>query len=214
MNGLSELVRIGSIIIFHLSKLSKAKFFIVWCYIYGEASGEIWNWSLLGGKCWQAAWSLLCTWRNLVTWGNVISKWICGMFRALTTREDDQAQGTGLVGPMSTRIRICSKTVIFFSSATATVHTQPACLYSLIRVEMRLYDRNTKSQITYRNHYAWTQIFSMRRKNLRFRKCIGPCGQGLRWSQKPTFKHLALCMLTQNKPNVPETIMIIKLLLL
>ena len=42
-------MRIGSIIIFHLSKLWKAKFSIR-CYITGEAAGEIWNWSLLGVK--------------------------------------------------------------------------------------------------------------------------------------------------------------------
>ena len=41
----SDVVRIGSIIIFHLSELSKAKFCIL-C----EAVGEILNWSLLGMK--------------------------------------------------------------------------------------------------------------------------------------------------------------------
>ena len=40
----------SSIIIFHLSKLWKAKFLycVVLCRISGEATGEIWNWSLLG----------------------------------------------------------------------------------------------------------------------------------------------------------------------
>ena len=48
----SEVVGIGSIIIFHLSKLWKAKVFIL-CdviFISGEAAGEIWNWSLLGAE--------------------------------------------------------------------------------------------------------------------------------------------------------------------
>ena len=45
-----EVVRIGSIIIFRLGKLWKAKFFILWCNISGEAAGKIWNWSLLGVK--------------------------------------------------------------------------------------------------------------------------------------------------------------------
>ena len=39
----SDAVSIGSIIIIHLSKLWKAKFFIsVWCIISGEAAGKIW----------------------------------------------------------------------------------------------------------------------------------------------------------------------------
>ena len=40
------------IIISHLSKLWKSKFFIVLCNIPGETAGEIWNWSLLGVKGW------------------------------------------------------------------------------------------------------------------------------------------------------------------
>ena len=45
-------MRIGSIIIFHLSKLWKAKFFIlcVWCNISRDAAEEVLNWSLLGVK--------------------------------------------------------------------------------------------------------------------------------------------------------------------
>ena len=46
---ISGAVRIGSIIIFHLSKLWKAMFFLL-CNISGEAAGEICNWSLLGVK--------------------------------------------------------------------------------------------------------------------------------------------------------------------
>ena len=39
------------LIIFHLSKLWKAKFFIMCDVIFrGKAAGEIWHWSLLGGK--------------------------------------------------------------------------------------------------------------------------------------------------------------------
>ena len=37
---ISEVARIGSIIISHLSKLWKAKFFTVWWNIYGEAVGK------------------------------------------------------------------------------------------------------------------------------------------------------------------------------
>ena len=51
-NCISELVRIGSIIIFCLSKLWEARFFIL-CdlNISGEAAtGEIWSWSLLAVK--------------------------------------------------------------------------------------------------------------------------------------------------------------------
>ena len=56
----SEVVRIGSIIIFDLSQIWKAKFFIlcgVICLVR-EAAGKFWNWSLLGVKgltlfpCW------------------------------------------------------------------------------------------------------------------------------------------------------------------
>ena len=49
---LSEVVRIGSIIVFHLSNLWNAKLLItsVWCNISGEAAGETWSWSLLGVK--------------------------------------------------------------------------------------------------------------------------------------------------------------------
>ena len=46
---LSEVLKIGSIIFFRPSKLWKVKFFIVWCYISGEATGEIWHWSHMGG---------------------------------------------------------------------------------------------------------------------------------------------------------------------
>ena len=46
---MSEVVRIGSVVIFHsLSKLGQAKFSILWCNIPGEAAGETWKWSLLG----------------------------------------------------------------------------------------------------------------------------------------------------------------------
>ena len=44
---ISEVARIGSIIIFNLSKLWKARFFILMCNISGEAAEQIWNWSLL-----------------------------------------------------------------------------------------------------------------------------------------------------------------------
>ena len=47
---MSEVVRIGSLIIFHLSKLWKAKFFKLCDYISGEAAGEIGDWSFLGVK--------------------------------------------------------------------------------------------------------------------------------------------------------------------
>ena len=46
---ISEVLSIRSIVISHLSKLRKAKFFIL-CNIPGEAAGEIWNWSLLGRR--------------------------------------------------------------------------------------------------------------------------------------------------------------------
>ena len=46
-NVLSEVVRIGSIIIFYQSKLWKAKFFILYDVIFLVTAGEIWNWSLL-----------------------------------------------------------------------------------------------------------------------------------------------------------------------
>ena len=46
----SEVVRIGSITIFHLSKLWSQVLHTVWCNISGEAAGETWNWSLLGVK--------------------------------------------------------------------------------------------------------------------------------------------------------------------
>ena len=46
---ISDVVRIGSVIIFHLSKVWKAKFFML-CDVSGEAAGEIWNRSLLGVK--------------------------------------------------------------------------------------------------------------------------------------------------------------------
>ena len=43
------IVRIGNIIIFHVSQVMKIQVLrTVWCYISGEAAGEIWNWSLLG----------------------------------------------------------------------------------------------------------------------------------------------------------------------
>ena len=46
-----SVVSIGSIIIFHLSKLWKPKFFILWVVIFlVQAAGETWNWSLLGVK--------------------------------------------------------------------------------------------------------------------------------------------------------------------
>ena len=47
---ISEVVRIGGIIIFRPGKLWKATFSILWCDISGEAAGEIWHWSLLGVK--------------------------------------------------------------------------------------------------------------------------------------------------------------------
>ena len=46
---ISEVVRIGSIIIFYLSKLWSQVHHTVWCNISAEAAGEIWHWSLLGG---------------------------------------------------------------------------------------------------------------------------------------------------------------------
>ena len=45
---MGDVVRIGSITILHPSKLWEAKYHIVWCNISGEATGEIWYWSLLG----------------------------------------------------------------------------------------------------------------------------------------------------------------------
>ena len=51
-NILREAARIGSMIIFHLTKLWKPKFSIL-CdvlNIFGQASGKIWNWSFLGVK--------------------------------------------------------------------------------------------------------------------------------------------------------------------
>ena len=45
---ISEVVRIGNIIIFHLSKLYCQVLHTMWCDISGEAAGEIWNWSLMG----------------------------------------------------------------------------------------------------------------------------------------------------------------------
>ena len=46
---ISEVVRIGSIIILHLSKAMKSWILhTMWCIFTGEAAGEIWNWSLLG----------------------------------------------------------------------------------------------------------------------------------------------------------------------
>ena len=48
---ISEVARIGSIIVFHLSKVWKSQVLLtVWCNISGEAAGEIWHWSLLGVK--------------------------------------------------------------------------------------------------------------------------------------------------------------------
>ena len=48
---ISEVVRIGSIIIFQSESAMKSKVLhTVWCNIPGEAAGEIWNWSLLGLK--------------------------------------------------------------------------------------------------------------------------------------------------------------------
>ena len=49
----SEVVRIGGIIIFYLSKLWKAAFSIL-CDISGEAAGGICNWSFLGVKGFKA----------------------------------------------------------------------------------------------------------------------------------------------------------------
>ena len=46
----SDVVRIGSIIISRPSKLWKATLHSVWSYMFCEAAGEIWNWSLLGVK--------------------------------------------------------------------------------------------------------------------------------------------------------------------
>ena len=43
-------LRISSIITFHLSKLKSQVLHTVWCNISGRAAGEIWNWSLLGVK--------------------------------------------------------------------------------------------------------------------------------------------------------------------
>ena len=48
---ISEVVRIGSIIIFHLSKAMKSQVLhTVWCHISCEAAGEFWHWSLSGVK--------------------------------------------------------------------------------------------------------------------------------------------------------------------
>ena len=47
----SDAVRIGSVIIFHLSKLWNCQVLhTAWSSISGEAAEEIWNWSLLGVK--------------------------------------------------------------------------------------------------------------------------------------------------------------------
>ena len=47
---MSDVARICSIITFHLSKLWKVKFSILWCHISCEAAGEFWHWSLSGVK--------------------------------------------------------------------------------------------------------------------------------------------------------------------
>ena len=47
---ISKVARMGSIIIFPLSKLWKAMFSILWCYVSAEGAGKIWHWSLLGVK--------------------------------------------------------------------------------------------------------------------------------------------------------------------
>ena len=46
---MGEVVRIGSVIIFVWVSYEKPNSsYAVWCYISGEAAGEIWDWSLLG----------------------------------------------------------------------------------------------------------------------------------------------------------------------
>ena len=46
-----EVVRMGSLIIFRLSKVMKSQVLHTVCgCISGEAAGEIWSWSLLGAK--------------------------------------------------------------------------------------------------------------------------------------------------------------------
>ena len=45
---MSEVVRICSIILLHLSKAMKSQVLpTVWCNSSGEAAGEIWHWSVL-----------------------------------------------------------------------------------------------------------------------------------------------------------------------
>ena len=49
-----QIVRFGSIISFHKKAMKSRVLLTVWCYISGEAEGNIWNWSYLGLKdCWQ-----------------------------------------------------------------------------------------------------------------------------------------------------------------
>ena len=48
---ISEVVRIGSIIIFHSEPAMESQVLhTVWCYFSGEAAGESWRWSLLEVK--------------------------------------------------------------------------------------------------------------------------------------------------------------------
>ena len=55
----SDVVRISTII-FHLSKLWKDLRHTVWCYIAGEAAGEIWSWWLLEVKGLRIEWHVVC----------------------------------------------------------------------------------------------------------------------------------------------------------
>ena len=66
---ISEVARVDSIIIFHLSKATKSQVLhTVWCYIFGEAAGEIWHWSLLGIKIWMLDLHSLgsCCWPQVI----------------------------------------------------------------------------------------------------------------------------------------------------
>ena len=75
---LSEVVKIGNVIIFHLSKLWKAKFFKV-CdvsFLHGEAAGESWNWSLLGVKGLMVNRMPRDDWHIIVDLLTAVSSWV------------------------------------------------------------------------------------------------------------------------------------------
>ena len=65
---ITEVVRNGSTLIFHLSKAMKSQILhTIWCTIFGAAAGEIWSWSVLGMKGLIDCFYLPCPapWKNL-----------------------------------------------------------------------------------------------------------------------------------------------------